>query len=142
MHVVLGADHAGYDLKKYLIDRLLDGDRLVYNLGTDSKVAVDYPDYASTMARLFRKNPEVNYGILICGSGIGMSMVANRFPILRAALCTSVQMAVLARMHNNANVLCLGARSTDERLAGSIVEAFLNTEFEGGRHALRLAKFS
>ncbi len=137
--VAIACDHGGYELKEAIKARFKDFDWL--DLGTNSADSVDYPDYGQALARKIESG-EVSRGILICGSGIGISIAANRFPAVRAALCTSVKMATLAREHNNANVLALGARITDEPLALEMVKTFFSTEFEGGRHQRRVEKLA
>lgn len=136
------SDHAGFSLKK---DLLSHGKKLGYDiidLGTDSKESVDYPDYAQAVAQKLNENPEA-IGILICGTGIGMSIAANRFPWIRAAVCNDhLKITKLARAHNHANVLCLGARFIEPAVARKTLETFLKTPFEGERHALRVKKLS
>ena len=136
--IIIASDHAGYELKSKIISNLLD--LKFYDLGTKNSDSVDYPDYAVKLVNALSKNKD-SLGVLICGSGIGMSMVANRFRDIRAALCLNSEMAMLSRQHNDANVLCLGARVTDINSIESIVDAFLETEFEGGRHEKRIKKF-
>jgi ribose 5-phosphate isomerase B len=137
--IAIASDHAGVELKSALILYLEESDIAAEDLGTHSKESVDYPDYANRMAEWLQKNPALK-GILICGSGIGISIAANRHKHIRAALCTNAEMAKLSREHNNANVLCLGARFIDVDSAKTCVKAFLYTEFEGGRHAARVEK--
>jgi len=133
--VVFGSDHAGLWLKRVLMDRL-SNDRQTIDVGTEDDSSCDYPVYAG---RLCEKVLELQcLGVLICGSGLGMSMTANRFRGIRAALCCNEYMARMARKHNNANVLCMGERVIGVDLAGSILDVFLETGFEGGRHAKRL----
>ena len=138
-HTVLAiaCDHGGFALKSAIKQRFSDIEWL--DLGTDSAESVDYPEFGQAMGRAITDG-KAERGILICGSGIGISIAANRFPAVRAALCTSVEMAKLARQHNNANVLALGERIIDQDTAFACVEAFLNTEFEGGRHERRVTK--
>ena len=135
-YVVLGADHAGYPLKERISAALHEQGYECEDVGTHSTESCDYPEFASRACRrvLEREVP----GILICGSGLGMSMSANRFSGIRAALCGTEYAAKMARGHNDANVLCLGARIIGEDLAWAIVEAFLGTGFQGGRHAKRV----
>jgi len=109
-------------------------------LGTASTDSVDYPHYAATLVRQLAAHQDA-VGILLCGSGVGMSMAANRHPDMRAALCHTVEVAQLTRQHNNANIMCLGARLVDEKTNLAIIDAFLNTPFEGGRHNDRLNQF-
>lgn len=137
----IASDHAGFTLKKVVLDYLSEENFEIVDLGTDSgKNSVDYPDYAAKLAGNLSGDDE--FGILICGSGIGISIAANRQNHIRAALCTSEEMATLSRAHNNANVLCLGARLTDEKKALKIVDAFLDSSFESGRHLSRVEKLS
>ncbi len=134
--IVIAADHAAYELKANLIKYLNDKGYQVENLGTDTADSVNYPDYAHRVAKRVLETGA--RGILICGSGIGMSIAANRHPGIRAALCHSLDYAKLSREHNDSNVLVLGARFTDEGLAQQILDTWLNTEFAGGRHADRV----
>ncbi len=138
--VLLAADHGGVILKNTLKSYLRQQGYTVSDLGTDSSASVDYPDFAK---RLVNGLTADAYGILICGTGIGMSIRANRDPKVRAALCTSVEMARLAREHNDANVLCLGGRIIEPSLAATIVDTFLQTAFTGEeRHVRRITKLS
>ena len=109
LKIAISNDHAGTDLKISILDYLQNHNYKVINLGTDKNEAVDYPDYAFKVAKLL-KEKKIDYGVLICGSGIGISIAANRFPHIRAALCNDVLSCVLARLHNDANILVLGAR--------------------------------
>jgi len=139
MKVALASDHAGFALKEK-IKRLLEelGHRYT-DFGTHSQQSCDYPDYAFPASEAVAKG-ECDVGILVCGSGIGMSMCANKVRSIRAALCCSEEAARLSRLHNNANILCLGARLTPEKTALSIVKTWLDTPFEGGRHLRRINK--
>lgn len=133
--VVFGSDHAGIELKKFLIDRLGSGYKII-DVGPAEKTSCDYPVYAR---ELCSKVLELDcLGVLICGSGIGMSVTANRIRGIRAALCLNEYMARMSRLHNDANVLCLGERIVGVDLAGSIMDAFLAESFEGGRHQRRV----
>lgn len=136
--VVIGSDHAGVELKAMLADHLRTRGIEVLDLGPDSTASVDYPDYAKAVCAevLARQVP----GVLICGSGIGMSMAANRFPGIRAAVCALAYQAKVTRLHNDANVLCLGERITGAGAALDILDTFLDTPFEGGRHLRRVGK--
>ena len=137
--IALGADHAGYPLKSR-IKALLEADgHHVRDLGTNGLQRVDYPDFASKVAASVAEG-EVHYGILICGTGIGMSIAANRNPLVRCALAHDTTTARLGRAHNDANILALGARTTGEDEAMDAVRVFLATPFEGGRHAIRVNK--
>jgi len=139
MHIAIGADHGGYELKQYIVEALTDEELQVEDLGTHSTESVDYPDVAARVARAVAAG-EAERGIIICGTGIGVSMAANKVPGVRAALCTDCYMARMARKHNDAQVLCLGARVLGFGLALDIVHAFLESEFAGGRHARRVGK--
>ncbi len=134
--IVIAADHAGFILKQKIIDYLIQKGYQVIDLGCGSEEAVDYPDYAQKLAKEVRENR----GILVCGSGIGMSIAANRFSHIRAALCGDVLMAQLAREHNDANILVMGARVTTTEMALNCVNVFLTTEFKAGRHKERVDK--
>lgn len=139
MRIAAGADHAGWALKQALVARLRAGGHEVLDLGTDGDgVAVDYPNYAHAVAKVVERC-EVERGLLVCGTGLGMSMAANRHPHVRAADCWTPEVAELSRRHNDANVLCLGGRLLDEEGAWKIVEAWLRAPFEGGRHERRVA---
>lgn len=133
--IYIASDHAGFDLKAFLIKKF----PTLIDLGTDSAESVDYPDFAK---KLGQEIQEGDFGILICGSGVGISIAANRFKNIRAALCLNEKIAELARRHNDANVLCLGARLINEEKAIEIIEKFLATKFEGGRHIERVKKLS
>lgn len=137
--LAIANDHAGLALKAALIPMLEARGFEVLNLGTDSADSVDYPDYGDAIARAILEG-EANFGIAICGSGIGISIAANRHPGIRAALVHNIETATLARQHNDANVLCLGARFMSTEEATRCVEAFLTTAFEGGRHQRRVKK--
>jgi len=138
--VLIASDHAGFKLKQILIEEL-QGEITFEDLGPFSENSVDYPDYAKKLSKkIDLKNDLV--GVLICGSGIGMSMVANRFKNVRAALCMNNKMSILARQHNNANILVLGSRLISEQEAIKCLLVFLKTNYEGGRHQARLDKFN
>lgn len=140
MKLAIGSDHAGFELKEELKEELNNQGIEVTDVGTSSKEeSVDYPDFANRVSDLVLKG-KVDYGVLICGSGIGMSIAANRYPGIRAALCTDGLSAELARLHNDANVLCLGSRTLGSDTAKRALHRFLNTEFEGGRHQFRVEK--
>ena len=139
MRVALGADHAGFELKDAL-KRVLDELGVAYDdFGTGSSESVDYPDYAKAVGESVVAG-RYDRGILVCGSGIGMSIAANKIHGVRAAVVTEVESARLSRAHNDANVIALGARLTSEADAAAIVKTFLQTEFQGGRHAERVEK--
>jgi ribose 5-phosphate isomerase B len=137
--LAIASDHAGLDLKSSLARFLAERGYAVIDLGTHTADSVDYPDYAAALAGAIRDGTAPR-GILICGSGIGISIAANRHPGIRAALCHDTTSARLARQHNDANVLALGARLTGAQVAEDCVLAFLSTPFEGGRHLRRVEK--
>jgi len=137
MRIAIGADHGGFKLKKKLIEFLKAKGHVVADLGTHSEKSCDYPSFGYKVAKAV-SNGEFSRGILICKSGLGMSMVANKAPGIRAAVCRDIKSAVSSRKHNNANVLTLGAAFTTEKLAKRILSAWLAAEFEGGRHARRV----
>ena len=137
--IALAADHAGVALKNTLAAWLSGQGYVVQDLGTHGEASVDYPDYGFAVADAIVSH-RAQLGVAICGSGIGISIAANRVPGIRAALVHDVASAALARQHNDANVLALGARMVSEATALSILQTFLATEFEGGRHANRVAK--
>ncbi|MFO7890271.1 MAG: ribose 5-phosphate isomerase B [bacterium] len=140
MKIVIGSDHAGFELKKH-IRQFLNTENITFkDCGTDSSDSVDYPDIAVKTAKLYIEK-KYDYGILICGSGIGMSIVSNKIKGVRAALCNTSEMARLARTHNNANILCLGARIVEAEKALNIITEFLFTEFSNkNRHQKRINK--
>jgi len=137
--ILIGSDHAGYPLKEGLKPFLAEMGFAVTDIGTDSDRPADYPDFAAQVAEAVSSGffPR---GILICGSGIGMSITANRFPGVRAALCLDEETARLSRLHNDANILVLAGRKTDTKTARAITRVWLATPFEGGRHQKRLDK--
>ena len=137
--IVLSSDHGGFNLKETVKNFLINKNFEVEDVGCDSLDPVDYPDFAKMLSDKLKNNKNA-VGILFCGTGIGISMAANRFKHIRAALCTSVEMASKSRKHNDANVLALGGRILAEDLALNIVEEFLKTDFEAGRHSLRVNK--
>ncbi|AZR92910.1 ribose 5-phosphate isomerase B [Bordetella trematum] len=134
MKIAIAADHAGFELKEQLKQAFPDIDWL--DLGTHSNASVDYPQFGFAMGQAITEG-QAAQGILICGSGIGISIAANRYPAVRAALCANATMARLSRQHNDANVLALGSRIIGLDLARDCVSAFLDTPFEGGRHQRR-----
>jgi ribose 5-phosphate isomerase B len=142
MKIALGSDHGGYSLKQSLIPFLQERDIQVADAGTNnSEDSVDYPDFAERVALLV-SHGEADSGILVCGTGIGISIAANKVPGIRAALVTDVFMARMAKEHNNANILVLGGRVLDEPKACDLVGAWLDATFEGGRHQGRLDKIA
>jgi len=138
--VIIGCDHAAFPLKETVRVFLAGAGLEVEDAGTHSEDSVDYPDYGAKVAAGVSSG-KFTRGILLCGSGIGMSMVANRFPGVRAALCNDLFSAVMCRKHNDANILVIGGRVLGETLAIEIVKAWLETDFEGGRHQSRLDMF-
>jgi ribose 5-phosphate isomerase B len=140
IRLAIASDHGGFELKQRLLAWLAGRDGLaVTDLGTHGEAAVDYPDLAHALAEAVARG-DFDRGILVCGTGIGMSMAANRHRGIRAALCTDPYMARMSREHNDANVLCLGGRVVGRSLAEEVVRAFLDGDFAEERHALRLAK--
>jgi len=139
--IAIACDHAGYDLKSVLKEELAGLGYEVVDLGTDGPGSVDYPDYGYAVASALR-NGKVDRGVLVCGSGIGISMAANRYPEIRAALIHDALGARLAREHNDANVICFGGRMVGADVARDCLKVFLATPFEGGRHVQRVAKLS
>lgn len=139
MKIVIGNDHAGVDLKNKVKEELRKKGHEVINVGTDTLDSVDYPDIA-VLASEKVLSGEAQFGILICGTGIGISIAANKIKGIRAALAHNEFTAKLSRLHNDANIIALGARVLGDSLAIECVETFINTEFEGGRHARRVGK--
>ncbi len=139
--IPIASDHAGYQLKGHIVRSLKEMGYSPLDLGTDSGESVDYPDYGKRVAEKISSG-ECQRGILICGSGVGISIVANKFRGVRAALCYSVEAARLSREHNDANILVLGERMTPADLAVEILETWLVTPFSGGRHEMRVKKIS
>jgi ribose 5-phosphate isomerase B len=137
--IVIGCDHAGFALKELIKANLASLNCTVKDCGTFSDQSVDYPDFAAQVARKIASG-EYSRGILICGTGIGMSMAANRFPGVRAALCNDLFSAIMSRRHNNANILVMGGRVIGDELAKEIVRTWIETPFEGGRHQKRIDK--
>ena len=138
INIAIGSDHAGYELKQRVIERYSPKYNFI-NFGTNNLESVDYPMYGHKV-RISVSKAESSIGIVICGSGIGVSISANKIKGIRAALCASKEHAKLSRLHNNANVLAVGSRLTDEEVVFDIITIFLNTKFEGGRHQDRLEK--
>ena len=137
--IALACDHAGFPLKAILQDVVTEAGYTIVDLGTNSGDSVDYPDFGFAMAQALADG-RADTGILVCGSGIGISIAANRFAHVRAALVHDALGARMSRQHNDANVICFGARMIGEDVAKDCLEVFLNTEFEGGRHARRVGK--
>ena len=139
--IAVASDHAGYDLKTVLAEELGTMGYEVVDLGTDGRDSVDYPDFAKALIKAVIEG-RADCGVLVCGTGIGISIAANRHPGIRAAVCHNETTARLARAHNDANVLALGARIVGIEVAKDCLKAFLTTEFAGGRHAGRVAKLA
>lgn len=139
--IAIASDHAGYNLKSVLKSDLIEQGYSVLDLGTDGPASVDYPDFGfATAAAIAEGRAEM--GVLVCGSGIGISIAANRNPAARAAVVTNSLTARLARQHNDANIVCFGERLVGSEIARDAMKVFLETEFEGGRHALRVDKLA
>ena len=136
MLLAIASDHGGYELKETIKEHLRERGVKFVDLGTNNTDSVDYPIYGKACAEAVATG-KAERGIVCCGTGIGISIAANKVKGIRCGLCTSVEMATLTRQHNNANMLALGGRTTDPKLALEIVDAFLDTEFEGGRHKRR-----
>lgn len=139
MRIAVASDHRGVALKEAVLNVLRNREHEVEDVGASGSESVDYPDFASIVARKVSTG-QIDRGILICGTGIGMSIAANKFRGVRAAPCSDEVTAEISRRHNNLNVLCLGAELLSARVAERMVEVWLNTEFEGGRHARRVEK--
>ena len=139
--IAIASDHGGFELKENIIAYLIKKGLEVDNFGAHSTDSVDYPDYGIKLAQAINGKKFVR-GILICGTGVGMSIVVNRFPGIRGTLCSDVYTAKMCREHNDSNILIMGGRVIDVSLAIEILEAWLNTEFEGGRHQRRLDKIN
>lgn len=136
--IYIGADSAGFPLKEELKEYLIRLGYDVTDCGTDSTASCHYPIFASAVCEQVQKAPDTTFGILICGTGIGMSMCANKYNRIRAAVCSDTYSAKMTRQHNDANVLCMGARVIGSCLAQDILDQFLTHEYEGGRHAIRV----
>ena len=139
MKIALGGDHAGFLYKKEILEMLTTYQHEVQDFGSYSDESVDYPDYVHPLAKAV-ENQEFDFGILVCGSGNGVAITANKHQGIRAAICWNIELAKLARQHNNANVIALPARFVTLDLAKEMVNTFLNTAFEGGRHQNRVNK--
>jgi ribose 5-phosphate isomerase B len=137
--IPIGCDHAGVDLKNAIIDHLSKKGYELNNVGTDTTDSIDYPDYGHPVAEIVEKDSNL-LGIVICGSGNGINMTVNKHKAIRSALCWTVEIAELARQHNNANIIALPARFISIEEGIKMVDVFLNTEFEGGRHDRRVQK--
>ena len=137
----IGSDHAGFNLKEFLIEQLTRKGYNFKDYGPFTDESVDYPDFIHPLAKAVNDG-EFAFGIIMCGSGQGANMTANKYPKVRSALCWDVEQAKLSRQHNNANIIALPGRFIDFELATEIVEIFLSTDFEGGRHSRRVEKIS
>ena len=137
MKIVVGSDHAAYELKEAIKEKLIGEGHEVIDVGCDSTESVDYPKYGHAVGRTVASG-EAERGIAVCGSGIGISIACNKVPGIRAALCTSVEMAEMCRRHNNANVVCMGARMISRELAFDIIDTWMTTDFEAGKHLRRI----
>lgn len=137
--VCIASDHAGYKLKENIIDFLINNNVSIFDLGPKNDRSVDYPDFAKKVANRIKANKS-DIGILVCGSGTGMAISANKTKGIRAAVCYNVKSTTLSRLHNNANIISLGSRLTNKKIALKLVSIFLNTQFEGGRHLKRVKK--
>jgi ribose 5-phosphate isomerase B len=139
MKIAIGNDHAGTEYKKEIQKMLLEDNHVINNHGTDDDKSVDYPDHIHPVASQVENN-EVDFGIIICGSGNGANMTANKHQKIRSALCWNKEIATLSRTHNNANILSIPSRFVSLKEAKEMVNSFLNTSFEGGRHETRVNK--
>ena len=137
--VCIASDHAGFDLKEDVKHHLIDKNVSIFDIGPFNDKNVDYPDYAKKLAYRVKSNKS-DVGILICGSGTGMALSANKIKTIRAAVCYNLKSTRLSRQHNNANIIALGSRLTKKKLSLKLVEIFLKTKFEGGRHLKRIKK--
>ena len=137
MKIAVGSDHAAYELKEAIKAKLIGEGHEVIDVGCDSTESVDYPKYGHAVGRAVASG-EAERGIAVCGSGIGISIACNKVPGIRAALCTSVEMGEMCRRHNNANVVCMGARMISQELAFDIIDTWMTTDFEGGKHLRRI----
>ena len=137
MKIVVGSDHAAYELKEAIKEKLIGEGHEVIDVDCDSPESVDYPKYGHAVGRTVASG-EAERGIAVCGSGIGISIACNKVPGIRAALCTSVEMAEMCRRHNNANVVCMGARMISQELAFDIIDTWMTTDFEAGKHLRRI----
>lgn len=141
MKIAIGSDHAGFDLKQKIAQHLDNQGVAIEDCGTYSLASCDYPDYAHAVANAV-ENETADFGILICGSGQGVAITANKHQNIRAALCWTAEIVALSREHNNANVLCLPARFVTETAALEMADTFLKTDFAGGRHQARVEKIA
>lgn len=141
MKIIIGSDHGGYELKQHLVNWLKNNNYDYVDAGTDGEDACDYPDIAAKVAKDV-SNKKFDKGVLLCGSGIGVTIVANKFKNIRAALCWNIDIARLSREHNDSNILTMGGRFIDKTTGEKILQIWLNTEFQAGRHQKRLDKLN
>jgi len=141
MKIAIGNDHAGTSYKFIILQHLESQKIKVYNYGTDNNESVDYPDFVHPVAQQI-ENKQADLGILLCGSANGVAMTANKYKNIRAGICWNKELSSLIKQHNNANILCIPARFTDQKIILDIVDTFLKTKFEGGRHQRRVDKIS
>lgn len=141
MRLAVASDHAGFEMKQLVVDHLKASGHDVVDLGTNDTTSVDYPDYGAAVGRAVADG-QAELGVAVCGSGIGICMAANKVPGVRAATVHDVTSARLTRLHNDANVMCLGERFTGPQVALDAVDAFVSAEFEGGRHSRRVDKIT
>ena len=141
MKIAIGCDHAGFPYKDAIIQLLENQGHKMQDFGTDSAESVDYPDFVHPVAKAV-EDKSAKLGVLICGSGNGVAITANKHQGIRAAVCWNIDLAALARQHNNANIVCIPARFISKRKALSVVDTFMTSKFEGGRHARRVRKIS
>jgi ribose 5-phosphate isomerase B len=139
--IAIASDHAGFELKETLKAELVKRGTKTQDFGTSTNKSCDYPDFAHAVSRAIATG-EVQLAVLVCGTGVGMSIAANRHPSVRAVVCSEALSARMARQHNDANVLCLGSRVIGAGTAADIVDSFMSASFEGGRHAARVAKIN
>ena len=139
--IFIGADSAGFTLKEHLKNHITELGYEVIDCGTDSEASCHYPIFASKVCESVLAEADTSYGILVCGTGVGMSMAANKYKGIRAACCSDTFSARLTRIHNNANVICIGERVLGDGLAFDIIDAFVSAEFEGGKHQRRISMF-
>ena len=137
--VCIASDHAGYNLKEVIKNHLIDKNVSIFDLGPYNEKSVDYPDFAKKLAKRI-KLKKSDAGILVCGSGTGMAITANKIKTIRAAVCYNLKSTLLCRKHNNANIIALGSRLTKKKISLKLVDIFLKTKFEGGRHLRRIKK--
>ncbi len=141
MKISIASDHAGFELKKCVINYIKEQNHSIFDFGCESESSCDYPDYIHPLAKNIQKK-KYDLGIIICGSGNGVNMTANKYNNVRSALCWTKEISIMAKQHNNANVLAIPARYVSKEVALEIIESFINTKFEGGRHKRRVEKIN